>query len=156
MIDGLTAASGKQYSLGKLETGHYQYNGRMYQFDYVPDALQGALHIMPHADDKMMPEGEVCCRFIATCPIWVCVLYPDIQPVLPAWLQEYERTRLNVTRQDSDAHTLKGYFSLYRKRFAPGIVTLFGNSPSAMLAADWYVFGFASGYCMYSACVVPA
>ena len=81
-------------------------------------------------------------------------LYPDKQPVLPTWLESFERVRMNVTRMDSLPTTLKGYFSLYKKHFSAGEIKFYGNSPLAMLAQDWYVENVGTNYCMYSVAVL--
>lgn len=37
----VSTVSGKIYQIGRLQMGHHQYMDRLYQFDYVPEALQG-------------------------------------------------------------------------------------------------------------------
>ncbi|QQO10395.1 hypothetical protein [Breznakiella homolactica] len=156
MISNLCTASGKIYEIGKLVPSHHQYVDRLYQFDYVPDELSGCLHIKTHGDDKMINEDEVCFSFDSDQDIDVFILYPDKQPFLPKWLIEFERKRMNVTRMDSMASNLKGYFSIYKKQYKKGPVVLFGNSPSSMLAQNWYVETKGANYCMYSVCIKPA
>ena len=153
MITITSTASGKEYTIGELRTGHHQYMDRLYQFSYIPDELKGCVHIMPHGDDKMLSEKEWCFTIETDRECDVYVLYPDKQPVLPKWLESYERTRMNVTRFDSMHNTLKGYFSLYHKHFAPGEIRFYGSSPDAMLAEDWYVETGGNTYCMYSVAV---
>lgn len=154
-IKNLVSKSGMEYKLAVLMRGHLQYVKRNYQFNYIPAMLEGAEHIMTYADDKMMCEDEECFSFEVDQPVTVYILYPDIQPVLPEWMTGYERTRMNVTRMDSMADNLKGYFGVYKKDFPKGTVTMYGNSPKGMLEDEWYVSSFGSGYCMYSVCVIP-
>lgn len=153
MITGLQAASGKSYQLDVLEWGAFQYMDRGYMFDYVPQALRGCAHIRTCGNDKLLHEREECLRFETDRPVAVYLLYPDKQPVLPGWVEEYERLRMNVTRMDSCSVNLKGYFSLYRKAFEPGTVVLYGNSPAAMLANRDYIEAQGANYCMYSVAV---
>lgn len=155
-IRNLQAASGKTYGIGRLSRGDYQYEDRLYQFDFIPDELNGQLHIKTHGNDKLIPEDQACLTFECAEPVEVFVLYPDKQPCLPHWLQAFERRRLNVTRQDSMPGNLKGYFSLYSRIFPAGTVALGGNSPASMLQQDWYVDTMGANYCMYSVCVKPA
>ena len=153
MISIINTASGRTYQIGKLHSGHHQYMDRLYQFAYVPEDLSGCPHIMTCGSDKMIPEDQPCFSIQVSRPCDVYVLYPDKQPVLPKWLEEYERVRKNVTRMDSYFVTLKGYFSLYKKSFPAGEITFMGNSPRTMLAQDWYAESRGTDYCMYSVCV---
>jgi len=155
-ITNLTSASGKPYALGKFTPGEYQYQDRHYQFNYIPEQMSGCLHIKTHGNDKLTPEDSECFSFNTQTAVDVYVLYADKFPILPRWLESYERTRLNATRIDSSPDTLKGYFGLYKKRFPAGKVTLYGASPNALLAEDWYVSSGGNGYCMYSVCVKEA
>lgn len=155
-VDNLKAVSGKSYGLGKLVCGEYQYEDRYYQFNYIPDDLNGHLHIKTHGNDKLIAEDQPCFSFDCDEDTEVYVLYPDKQPVLPKWLESFERTRMNVTRMDSLADNLKGYFGIYKKSFPKGTITLYGNSPNAMLEKEWYVSSMGTNYCMYSVCVKPA
>ena len=156
MISNLDSKSGQIYEIGKLLPSHHQYVDRLYQFDYVPKELSGCLHIKTHGNDKMISEDDPCFSFDSDQDVDVFILYPDKQPVLPKWLIEYERMRLNVTRLDSMPSNLKGYFSVYKKRYNKGHIVLFGNSPSCMLAQDWYIDTKGTNYCMYSVCIKPA
>lgn len=152
MVSVKWTASGYPYQIGELRAGHHQYIDRLYQFAYVPEELSGAAHIMTRGDDKMIPEDQPCFSIEVSRPCDVYVLYPDKQPYLPKWLEDYERVRKNVTRMDSYFVTLKGYFSLYKKSFPVGEILFYGNSPRAMLAEDWYVETMGTNYCMYSVC----
>lgn len=154
MITIGSVASGKPYSIGTLTYGALQYADREYRFAYIPRELQGCKFIMTHGNDKMMDEADVCFTVQTDRAYDVYILYPDKQPVIPVWLAEYERVRMNVTRTDSDPMTLKGYFSLYRKSFPAGRISFFGNSPKAMLADKTYVATGGTNYCMYSAAFI--
>ncbi len=155
MISNLQSASGKVYEISKLVSGDHQYVDRLYQFDYVPEQLQGCLHIKTHGNDKLIHEADPCFSFETDEDIDVYILYPDKQPVLPKWLEDFEHMRLNVTRIDSMSSNLKGYFGIYRKSCKKGKVVLYGNSPSYMLEQDWYVKTNGANYCMYSVCIKP-
>ena len=150
MIDIKAVASGKEYRLDTLAPGHLQYMDRLYEFSYVPEQLRGCTHIRTCGDDKMIGEEDWCFTVETDRAYDVYVLYPDKQPVLPRWLETYRRVRMTVTRVDSMAFNLKGYFSCYHRRFEPGEIRFYGNSPSAMLAEEWYVASRGNTYCMYS------
>ena len=153
MIKIKRTASSKEYAISKLERGYPQYMDRQYLFDYVPEELQGCMHIMTCGNDKMTPEDQPCLLLEADQPVIVYIVYADKHPVLPKWLEGYERTRLNVTRLDTMASNLKGYFTLYKKYFPAGTIQLYGNSTNDMLNQDWYVNTNGGGYCMYSVAV---
>jgi hypothetical protein len=154
IISKLSSASGKECGMNKLILGEYQYIDRQYQFNYIPKELNGCMHIKTHGNDKLIGENDICLSFEVNCDIDILILYADKFPLLPNWLDQYERTRLNVTRQDSRADNLKGYFGLYRKTFEKGLVKLFGCSPNKMLAEDWYKESGGANYCMYTVAIL--
>ncbi len=154
-ISNIRTASGKSYGFGKLTTGDYQYEDRLYQFNYVPDELKEALHIKTHGNDKLISEDQECFSFECDEDIEVYVIYPDKQPYLPKWLESYERMRMNVTRIDSMCDCLKGYFSIYKRVFPKGKITLYGCSPNKMLQEEWYVESNGANYCMYRVALKP-
>ena len=143
----------KPYEIGLLKPGEYQYADRNYQFSYIPEPLNGLTHIKVNANDKMLFENQEMFSFETDTETEVYVLYADKFPVIPTWLDDYERTRLNVTRMDTDANTLKGYFGVYRKHFNAGKITLYGCSPNIFAEEEWYNSTNAGGYCCYSVCV---
>ena len=145
--------SGREYSVSRFAPGELQYMDRDYRFNYIPDPLLGCAHIRTCGNDKLTPETERCFTISVDCAVEVYVLYPDKQPVIPKWLAEYERVRMNVTRQDSRADNLKGYFSLYKKRFPAGDIVFYGSSPLEMLAQPWYETSGGINYCMYSVAI---
>jgi hypothetical protein len=154
IINKLSSASGKEYGLNKLLLGEYQYMDRQYQFNYIPKELNGCLHIKTHGNDKLISDNNICFSFETNCDIDIFILFADKFPSLPEWLNQYERTRFNVTRQDSRADNLKGYFGIYRKSLKKGLVELFGCSPNIMLAEDWYKKSGGANYCMYTVAVM--
>lgn len=148
-----SVASGKEYRIGTFEPGMLQYADRDYVFAYIPIELKGCSSIITYGSDKMISEDQLCFSIVSDMECDVYVLYPDKQPVIPKWLTHFERMRMNVSREDSDAMTLKGYFTLYKKHFPPGEIAFFGNSPKEMLDKDWYVKSRGTNYCMYSVVV---
>ena len=146
-------ASGREYMIGTFLPGEPQYMDRDYVFNYIPEELQGCTHILTCGNDKILPETEPCFTLHADNEVDVYVLYPDKQPVIPGWLKSFERLRMNVTRADSRADNLKGYFTLYKKHFSAGDITFYGNSPLEMLAKPWYVSTGGINYCMYTVAV---
>ena len=157
MIQDIITASGKKYNISKLLREKKQYMDRDYRFDYIPELLQGCLHVQTHGNDKMISETDECCRFTCSANVDVYLLYPDKQPALPVWMHDFERTRMNVTRIDSDPSNLKGYFGVYKKSFGKGeTIVLGGSSPQAMLDQEWYVRTEGVNYCMHTFCVREA
>lgn len=154
MIRIIESASGKEYAISVLDRGYQQYMDRQYQFDYVPDELRGCAHIMTCGNDKMTPEDALCFSLETDCPVDIFVLFADKHPILPKWLLEYKRVRMNVTRLDSMPWNLKGYFSLFQKSFPAGEIYFYGNSSHVMLDQDWYVNTEGANYCMYTVAVV--
>ncbi|WP_105614559.1 hypothetical protein [Vallitalea okinawensis] len=154
-ITKINASSGKHYGMGNLKRSDHQYQDRLYQFNYVPEELKGCVHIKTHGNDKLISEDHECFSFETDEAVEVYILYPDKQPYLPQWLEGYERMRMNVTRIDSIADNLKGYFSLYKKVFPKGKIVLYGCSPNKMLLEEWYVESNGANYCMYSVCLKP-
>ncbi len=149
-IEIVKVESGREYSIGKLLPNELQYMDRDYIFNYIPEELKGFVHIRTCGNDKLIPENEPCFTMKAEHDVDVYILYPDKQPVIPKWLESFERLRMNVTRVDSRSDNLKGYFTIFKKRFPAGLITLYGNSPLEMLAQDWYVKSGGINYCMYS------
>ncbi len=154
-ISGLASKSGREYAFGKLASGELQYMDRGYRFLYVPEFLKDAIHIMTCGNDKLTSENAASMSFETERPLDIYVLFADKFPVLPNWLQSYERVRANVTRQDSEPATLKGYFSLYRKSFQAGKVELNGCSPETMLERPEYVMTMGATFCMYTLAAIP-
>ena len=145
-----SVASLKKYRIGNFVPGELQYADRDYIFEYIPEELQGCQSIVTYGSDKMIGEDQPCFSIVSDTECDVYVLYPDKQPVIPEWLTSFERTRMNVTRTDSNATTLKGYFSLFKKHFSAGEITFYGNSPNEMLTNKEYVESRGTNYCMYS------
>ncbi|HBL77675.1 MAG: hypothetical protein A2W90_02800 [Bacteroidetes bacterium GWF2_42_66] len=152
-IDNLISSRGKEYRINKFESGEEQYMDRDYRFNYVPDELKGCMHIKTCGNDKLISENDTCMSFFSNCDIDVYILFADKFPVTPNWLESFERTRLNVTRLDSNSSSLKGYFCLYRKAFSKGQIILNGCSPIKMLERNGFVESMGSGYCMYTVVV---
>ncbi|MCT4645538.1 MAG: hypothetical protein N4A74_11185 [Carboxylicivirga sp.] len=149
-ISDIHTASGKVYGINGLITKGKQYMDRDYTFGYIPDELQGCTHILTCGDDKLIDEKDLCLTFSVDTPVEVNILFADKFPIIPKWLNDFERMRLNVTRNDSDPGNLKGYFSIYRKKFSKGTIQLFGCSPSYFLEQDWFVESLGYTYCMYT------
>jgi len=145
--------SGREYAVSRFAPGELQYADREYRFNYIPEELIGCTHIMTCGGDKLIPETQPCFTIRTDSEAEVYILYPDKQPVIPKWLCDFERVRMSVTRLDSRADNLKGYFSLYKKRFPAGEITFYGNSPLEMLAIPRYAESGGINYCMYSVAI---
>ena len=100
-ISNMKTTSGKCYGIGRLKYGDYQYEDRLYQFNYVPEELKGELHIKTRGDDKLIGEDRECFSFECDEDIEVYVIYPDKHPEVPKWLEDYERMRMNVYKRKS-------------------------------------------------------
>lgn len=149
-ISNLISSSGKEYRINVLMPGEHQYMDRDYQFNYVPEELNGSLHIRTCGNDKLISENEACVSFDCDCNVDVYILFADKFPEAPQWLNQFERIRLNITRMDSNPTNLKGYFSLYRKSFPRGHIVINGCSPKMMLEKKGFIESMGSGYCMYT------
>lgn len=149
-ISNLISSSGKEYGINKLLPGEYQYTDRDYLLNYVPEELKGCLHIKTCGNDKLINENDECVSFDCNCDVDVYILFADKFPEIPQWLNQFERTRLNVTRIDSNPDNLKGYFCLYSKSFPKGKIELNGCSPKIMLEKKDFIESMGSGYCMYT------
>ncbi|MDD4869374.1 MAG: hypothetical protein PHR77_02345 [Kiritimatiellae bacterium] len=156
-IQNLVAVSGKVYvsGVGNFKAGMKQYIDRDYIFDYIPAFLQGATHILTAGNDKFIDEEKPCLSFEVNIPVSVYIVYGDKLRVIPSWLKEFEDTRWKVTRKDSNATTLKGIFTLFRKDFSAGKITLNGNLSKAMANDPEFKKMKGGTFCMYTVVVVP-
>lgn len=153
MIYNLQAVSGAQYEIDTLKRDRQPYIDRDYRFLFVPDELNGLPLVKTCGNDKLLSEREPCFSFHSDTDVSVYVLFADKFPVVPSWLEQFDRLRLNVTRYDSNPENLKGYYSVYRRNFPKGIITLNGCSPDALLKQAWYIDSIVNNYCMYAVCV---
>lgn len=153
MIHNIQTTSGAPYEIGIMAQSQLQYVDRDYRFLFVPEELNGLTHIKTCGNDKLISEREPCFSFNSDTDVSVYVLFADKFPLLPRWLEQFTRLRLNVTRQDSNPENLKGYFSVYRKDFPKGTVMLNGCSPDALLRQSWYIESGGTHYCMYTVCI---
>lgn len=150
MVSITETASGRIYGIGVLAPESKQYMDRDYLFSYIPEELAGLPLIMTCGKDKMISEDDWCFTVHADHPCEVYVIFADKHPYLPVWLEEYRRLRMNVTRTDSHPKTLKGYFSVYQKRFPAGDISFYGNSSKKLLERQSYMETRGTDYCMYS------
>lgn len=128
MIKIKETASGRDYGISTFTPGKRQYMDRDYRFSYIPEELNGLPFVVTCGKDKMIAEDEWCFTLHVDHPCDVYVLFADKHPHLPMWMEEYRRLRMNVTREDSNPETLKGYFSVYKNHFPEGDVRFGGNS----------------------------
>jgi hypothetical protein len=151
-ISHLRTASGLEYLIDYdgIEAGKLQYVDRNYKFDYVPDIVWGCPHIRTHGNDKKINENDPCFSFDVAVPITVFCVYSDKLRELPNWMFDFIDTREKVTRTDSNTSTLKGIFTLFKKDFEPGTITLKGNLSSIMAKDADYLDMEGMNYCMYS------
>ena len=152
MIRNIVTASSHEYGLGRLKQGEHQYMDRDYRFNYIPEKITDAVHIMTFGNDKLICEDEICFSFTALHDVDVFIIFADKFPVVPIWLDDFTRLRMNVTREDSSPETLKGFFSIFQKSFPKGKMELGGCSPKSMLTKD-FSDSLGRGFCMYSVAV---
>lgn len=155
-IKSIKTVSSRVYEVDVLSQGAYQYMDRNYQFNYVPAEMSGYTHIKTCGDDKLISEDDDCVVLELNEEMEVNILFADKFPIIPKWLKLFERAQLNVTRFDSSSDNIKGYFSVYKKVFPKGFVTLGGCSPNKMLHQEWYYESMGTNYCMYSICLKPS
>jgi hypothetical protein len=156
-IAELKAASGKPYVVvdGGFAPDGKQYIDRDYTFNYIPEFLKGATLIQTAGDDKFFVEDKLTLSFRVSAPVTVYIVYGDKLRVLPAWLRNWTDTRWKVTRKDTNATTLKGYFTLFAKDFPAGEIRLLGNLSNKMANDPAFKKLKGSTYCMYSVVVAP-
>lgn len=156
MIKIKETASCRDYEISVFARGKQQYMDREYRYSYIPEELNGLPFVMTCGKDKMIAEDEWCFTLYVDHPCDVYVLFADKHPYLPIWMEKYQRLRMNVTREDSNPETLKGYFSVYKKHFPEGDIHFWGNSSKKLLEKPSYVETRGTNYCMYSVVVKEA
>lgn len=153
-ITNLEVASGKSYLVKYkgFQNGSLQYVDRDYQFDRIPEGMQGATLIMLAGNDKMFEENEKCFSFHVNKPVIVHVLYSDKYPVQPDWLANFTKTDKKVYRKDASEITMKGIFRVYSRKFPSGEIRINGCLGKG-IKTEAFVNSGGSGYCMYSAVI---
>ncbi|MFA6561310.1 MAG: hypothetical protein WCV00_05325 [Verrucomicrobiia bacterium] len=131
-----------------------QYIDRDYTFNFIPAFLKGQTLIRTAGNDKSILEDQPCLSFRANVPVTVYVLYGDKLRILPDWLRQFTDTRWKVTRKDTNAATLKGFFTLFSKEFPAGVISLNGNLSKQMAEDAEFKRLKGSTFCMYSIVVV--
>jgi acyl-CoA thioesterase I len=112
--------SGYAVAAGGLAVGEFVYTDRTYTFNSVA-SLNGATYIQtPNADKK--GTGSVYLTFTADRNCTVYVAHDDTITSKPSWLSQFTDTTENLVTSDNSK-----VFSLYRKDFSAGTVTLGGN-----------------------------
>jgi hypothetical protein len=156
-ITELRAASGKPYvaEAGRFVPGGLQYIDRDYTFNFIPESLKGKTVIKTAGNDKFISEDQPCLTFRVNVPVTVYVVYGDKLRFLPSWLREFTDTRWKVTRQDTNATTLKGFFTMFAKDFPAGAITLNGNLSKQMAEDPEFKRMKGGTFCMYSVVVAP-
>ncbi|HEY9448805.1 MAG TPA: RICIN domain-containing protein, partial [Gemmatimonadaceae bacterium] len=131
-VSGLTVATGKAYKViaGGTKDGAVAYIDRTYQLTApIPAAISGATYIRPSNDDKFAKLGSSSfMSFTVNQDVDVYVAFdndPDLNK--PSWLTNgFTKTSTQLaTNRDGLSYTL------YKKSFAKGTITLGANTTSA-------------------------
>lgn len=126
-VTNVIAVSGKTYTVGTLNVGQLVYTDRSYTFASVPASLQGVSYIRTANEDKDSAGSNTAfLSFDIAQAATVYVGHDDRITTKPAWLSTFADTGMDMTSTDGMTQ-----WSLYRKDFTAGIVTLGGNNTSS-------------------------
>lgn len=104
-----------------LNGGARVYSDREYVYGEVPRLLHNSGHILTANDDKFSQDWRKLISFRANKPITLYIAHDDRYPSRPDWLSDFRDIGLDVYLEDNTR------FSLFRKDYAPGYVSLQGN-----------------------------
>ena len=125
-ISNVTAASGRTYEAVEngVQDGALVYVDRTYTFTGVPAYLEGAAYIKTANNDKGS-AGDTFLSFDVDQDVSVYVAHDDRIPGKPSWLLEFTDTGEELVTTDTS-------FSILRKEFPAGTITLGGNEAYSM------------------------
>lgn len=111
LITQVSAKSGKEYKVAKLDSGVAQYTDRDYVVTSVPDYLQGASFIQTAMSDKT----EVSDTFLTFFVKKAAILYVGYDPratLIPSWLNSWTKTGDSIRTNDPGTPYLAVYSKL--------------------------------------------
>jgi PKD repeat protein len=131
IISNLIVASGKSYEVvySGLVVGAFQYIDRSYTFSAVPISIDGATYIKTANNDKNR-AGRDFLSFDANQDVTIYVAHDDRIVPRPSWLHDFVDTGENLLSDDPESDG----FSLFKKDFPQGTITLGGNIDSSIPA----------------------
>jgi hypothetical protein len=124
--------SGYEVSNYNLQPGEKLYVDRNFVYLTGPAALADKTFIKTKNDDKQS-AGDSFLTFTINKDCTVYVVHDDLVSPKPSWLSEFTDTNENVTADNNP-----GIFSLYRKDFPAGMVTLGGNRVTESSSISMY------------------
>ena len=139
-VSGLQVASGKSYKVlaGGTQAGAVAYTDRTYKLSTIPSAINGATFIRTANDDKFASLGSSSfLSFDVNQGVDIYVAFADDPDLLkPSWLtNSFQSTSTKLTT-DREGLT----YTLYKKSFAKGKVTLGSNTTKATDGSMYLVF----------------
>jgi hypothetical protein len=136
LITQVSAKSGLEYKVAKLDSGINQYTDRNYIITSVPPYLDSASFIRTAMNDKKNITDSFLTFFVKKTAI-IYIGYDPRATVIPAWLSSWTKTRDRITTSDS----LCPYLDLYSRlteagEVYPYPVSLGGNLAGAASGAE--------------------
>jgi len=129
LVSNVEAASGRTYLVEQgLKNGVKCYIDRDFVYGNVPSSLVGAAYIKTANDDKLS-RGNSFLSFTVNQEVTVYVAH-DNRLAKPDWLKSFSATGMAI-RTDKP-------FSLFKKDFSAGTVTLGGNQTGAINSSSMY------------------
>jgi hypothetical protein len=120
VISNLVVGSGRSYEVGDdLDNGSVGFIDRGFVYQQLPSTLIGSKYIRTANDDKTS-QGDSFLSFDVNQSVTVYVAHDDRYSLKPTWLQAFVDTG-----DDTSLDSMP--FSLFKKDFGPGTVTLGGN-----------------------------
>lgn len=130
LVDNITSLSGKTYELGEnFDMGSKQYIDRNYTLASVPVTVKGAKYIRTANNDKQDIQNNFL-TFHTNVPSTVYVAHDNRLSQKPTWLLGFTQTTDTIYAPGA------GNFTLYKKDFTAGMITLGANSVSGFTTGN--------------------
>lgn len=121
--------SGRPYRASVMVPHGKVYSNRKYTWKPLPDEITGHTFLQPRNDDADVgSSGEEFLSFSLRAPALIYVAHDRRIDEKPAWLKSFQRTDLRAGTRDTT-------YDLFVKEYAPGKVTLGGNTIDGSPAA---------------------
>jgi len=122
IISNLNVASGRVYEVVQdgLQVGALVYTDRSFTYSSIPASLEGATYIKTANDDKAS-SGSSFLSFDVNQDVTVYVAHDNRFTTKPSWMASFADTGADIVTTDKP-------FSLFKKDFVAGTITLGGNT----------------------------
>ena len=128
-VHDIHVESGRPYRASVMVPHGKAYSNRKYTWKQLPDEITGHTFLQPRNDDADVgSSGENFLSFSLRAPALVYVAHDRRIDAKPAWLKSFQRTDLRAGTRDTT-------YDLFVKEYAPGRVTLGGNTIDGSPAA---------------------